>query len=109
MSDDPPDRIGLWVTSVGTAEVRALDLKLLVDLLTIESDATRWKGVTTVVVSHIEDLLLVGDFGGAIQLTSMLANEASGEGDREARGCRRVGTPWRRHDDDARRHSPSVG
>ena len=44
---------------------------------------TRWKGVTALVVSHIEDLLLVGDFGGAIQLTSMLANETTGEGDRK--------------------------
>jgi len=83
VSDDPPERIGLWVTSVGTAEVRALDLKLLVDLMTIESDADRWNGVTALVVSHIEDLLLVGDFAGAIQLTSMLANEAAGEGDRK--------------------------
>lgn len=83
VSDDPPERIGSWVTSVGTAEVRALDLRLLVDLLTIENDAVRWNGVTGLVVSHIEDLLLVGDFGGAIQLTSMLANEAAGEGDRK--------------------------
>src|SRR5687768_2672616 len=36
VSDDPPDRIGTWVTSVGAAEVRALDLRLLLDLLTIE-------------------------------------------------------------------------
>jgi HEAT repeats/PBS lyase HEAT-like repeat len=83
VSDDPPERIGSWVTSVATAEVRALDLRLLVDLLTIESDAVRWNGVTALVVSHIEDLLLVGDFGGAIELTSMLANEAVGEGDRQ--------------------------
>lgn len=83
VSDDPPERIGSWVTSVGTAEVRALDLRLLVDLLTIESDIDRWNGLTSLVVSHIEDLLLVGDFGGAIELTSMLANEATGEGERK--------------------------
>ncbi len=84
VSDDPPERIGSWITSVGTAEVRALDLKLLVDLL---DHRERCRQVErrhrTVVVSHVEDLLLVGDFGGAIQLTSMLANEAAGEGDRK--------------------------
>jgi hypothetical protein len=83
VSDDPPDRIGSWVTTVGASEVRALDLRLLVDLLTIEADPERWKSVTIPVVSHIEDLLLVGDFDGAVQLIEILAKEASGEGDRK--------------------------
>jgi hypothetical protein len=83
VTDDPPERIGGWVTSVGATEVRALELRLLLDLLTIESDAERWQGVTFPVVSHIEDLLLVGDFDGAIQLTTILNSEASGEGDRK--------------------------
>lgn len=83
VSDDPPERIGAWVMSLGAAEVRALDLQLLLDLLTIEKDPGRWKDVTGPVVSHIEDLLLVGDFGAAIQLTTLLANEANGDGDRK--------------------------
>ena len=83
VSDDPPERIGSWVTSVGAAEVRALDLRLLLDLLTIESDPERWKTVTIPVVSHIEDLLLVGDFEGALQLTTILTAEANGDGDRK--------------------------
>ena len=58
------------MTSVGAAEVRALDLRLLLDLLTIERDPERWKDVTVPASSHIEDLLLVGDFDGAIQLTA---------------------------------------
>jgi HEAT repeat protein len=87
VSDDPPERIGTWVTSVGAAEVRALDLQLLFDLLTIEADPERWKNVTVPVVSHIEDLLLVGDFDGATQLTTILANEAAGDGDRKSAGA----------------------
>ena len=83
VSDDPPERIGSWVTSVGAAEVRALDLRLLLDLLTIETDPERWKSVTIPAVSHIEDLLLVGDFEGALQLTAILAAEAGGDGDRK--------------------------
>ena len=83
VSDDPPDRIGSWVTSVGAAEVRALDLRLLLDLLTIEADPERWQTVTIPVVSHIEDLLLVGDFEGALQLTTILTTEAAGDGPRK--------------------------
>src|SRR5688572_2667365 len=36
ISDDPPERMGAWISSVGAAEIRALDLRLLLDLLTIE-------------------------------------------------------------------------
>ncbi len=83
VSDDPPERIGSWVTTVGAAAVRALDLRLLLDLLTIEKDPERWKNVTIPVVSHIEDLLLVGDFEGALQLTQILRTEANDDGDRK--------------------------
>ena len=66
------------MTSVGAAEVRALDLRLLLDLLTIETDPERWKNVTIPVVSHIEDLLLVGDFDGALQLTEHPGDRSQG-------------------------------
>lgn len=84
VSDDPPERIGAWVSSVGATEVRALDLRLLLDLLTIEQDPERWRKITIPVVNHIEDLLLVGDFDGATQLTSHLVAEAKGDGPRHA-------------------------
>ena len=84
VSDDPPERIGSWVTTVGAAAVRALDLRLLLDLLTIEHDPERWSSLTIPVVSHIEDLLLVGDFEGALQLTAILTAEANGDGNRKA-------------------------
>jgi HEAT repeat protein len=83
VSDDPPERIGGWVSSVGAAEVRALDLKLLLDLLTIEKDPERWRQMTFPAVSHIEDLLLVGDFEGALHLTEKLAQEVKEEGVRK--------------------------
>jgi HEAT repeats len=83
VSDDPPERISSWITSLGAAQVRAMDLQLLVDLLTIEADRERWEGITVPAVSHIEDLLLVGDFDGAIHLTTILSNEAGGDGDRK--------------------------
>ena len=83
VSDDPPERIGGWVSSIGPAEVRALDLQLLVDLLKIETDSERWQQVTVPVVSHIEDCLLVGDFDAAVQLTAVLSEEAGNEGPRK--------------------------
>jgi hypothetical protein len=84
VSDDPPERIGAWVGSVGPIEVRSLDLQLLLDLLAIEENAERWRTVTVPVVNHIEDLVLVGDFQGAIQLTRILVDTAAAEGPRRA-------------------------
>jgi hypothetical protein len=83
VSDDPPERIGSWVRSIDAAAVRSLDLHLLVDLLTIEADPARWETVTIPAVSHIEDLLLVGDFEAALQLAGILTTEAAGDGDRK--------------------------
>ena len=84
MSDDPPGRIGAWISSVGATEVRALDLKLLLDLLTIEQDPDRWRQVTIPAVAHVEDLLLVGDFESAVPLTGILAEETRQDGPRKA-------------------------
>lgn len=84
VSDDPPERIGAWVSSVNPIEVRALDLQLLLDLLTIETDPERWQQVTNPVISYIEDCLLIGDFDAAIRLTSMLAEEAKQDGPRKS-------------------------
>src|SRR5581483_10711651 len=79
VSDDPPDRIDAWLTSVGAAELRSLDLQLLLDLLRLEEDPARWAALTPPTVNHIEDLLLLGDFDGALQLLNALANEVSRE------------------------------
>jgi HEAT repeat protein len=78
VSDDPPERIGTWVNSVGPTEIRSLDLQLLLDLLTIEVDPERWRNVTAPAIGHIEDLLLVGDFDGALQLVATFAKEITG-------------------------------
>ncbi len=83
VSDDPPERIGDWISSVGAAEIRALDLRLLLDLLMIEKDPERWRHVAITAVSHIEDLLLVGDVDGAQQLTALLAAEITQDGPRK--------------------------
>ena len=83
VSDDPPERIGAWVGSVGPVEVRALDLLLLLDLLAIETDTVRWRSMTVPVVNHIEDLVLVGDFQGAIELTAILVDASRTEGPRQ--------------------------
>ncbi len=80
VADDPPERMAAWLASVTDAEIRSLDLALLLDLLRLEEDPDRWKGVVEPVVAHVDDLVLLGDFESAVPLTRALADEASDAG-----------------------------
>jgi hypothetical protein len=78
--DDPPDRVAGWLATVSEVSLRRLDLQLLLDLLTIETEPNRWQEVIDPVIHHTEDLLLVGDFEAALQLVEALVREAGPEG-----------------------------
>ena len=86
-SNDPPDRVAAWLATVSEVSLRRLDLQLLLDLLTIETDPTRWQEVIDPVIYHVEDLLLVGDFDAALQLVEALVREAGPEGDPKRRAA----------------------
>jgi HEAT repeat protein/PBS lyase HEAT-like repeat-containing protein len=79
-NDDPPQRIGVWLGSIATTALRALDLTLVLDLLRIEEDDGRWGELMKPVVGLLEDLLLVGDFEASSQLTAVLVEQAAGSG-----------------------------
>ncbi len=68
IGDDPPVRIRAWVSTVSDEEVRALDQRLLLDLLKIEARSEAWAGVLDLTVGSIEQLVLVGDLALAAQL-----------------------------------------
>ena len=74
--DDPPARIAGWLTTVSDAQLRALDLQLLLDLLEVERDTARWRDVLEVVAAQVDDLLLVGDLAGARRLVEALTAAA---------------------------------
>jgi hypothetical protein len=79
-SDDPPERIGTWLATVGDAALRSLDHHLLLDLLRIEEDAPRWRDLAETVSAHAEDLVRVGRVDQAWQL----ADAVVAEGQRDA-------------------------
>jgi HEAT repeat protein len=76
VNDDPPERISTWLGTVGTMELRELDLLLVLDLLRLEPDPQRFEALMSPVHSLLEDLLLVGDFKSASSLVTALAGEA---------------------------------
>jgi HEAT repeats/PBS lyase HEAT-like repeat len=80
VSDDPPERIGAWLSTIATTALRALDLTLMLDLVRIEQNEEHWRELMKPLVGLIEDLLLVGDFDAAGELIGVLVREAGGDG-----------------------------
>src|SRR4029453_2680776 len=61
VSDDPPERVLQWVSSVSAVSLRELDLDLLLDLLRIEEAPATWARVAAIVAVEIERRTLLGD------------------------------------------------
>ena len=80
IGDDPPARIRAWLSTVADEEIRALDQRLLLDLLKIETRPDEWSGVLDIAIANIDQLVLVGDLVLASQLleaVSAIARNAS--------------------------------
>jgi hypothetical protein len=75
-SDDPPERVTAWVTTVNDTALRGLDHQLLRDLLTIEEDPARWRDIAETTASHAEDLGRVGQFDHAWMLADAIISQA---------------------------------
>jgi hypothetical protein len=80
LSDDPPERIQGWLTSVDEQALSQLDLDLSLDLLRLSHRTDDWEALAAVVVSEIERRTQVGDFGAARTLAAGLTIEAGPNG-----------------------------
>src|SRR5262249_20930785 len=76
-SDDPPERLTAWLSTIATSALRALDLTLLLDLLRLEQDEDKWADLMAPLVGLLEDLMLVGDFESASELVAALVRESA--------------------------------
>jgi hypothetical protein len=102
IGDDPPVRIRAWLATLSDEEVRGLDQRLLLDLLTIEVRADAWSGVLDTALASIDQLVLVGDLTLASQLldaiTAIARNNAAPFKEPAAAGITRlVEGPMVRH------------
>ena len=77
ISDDPPERVSIWLATVGDAALRTLDHQLLIDLLSIEAEPPRWRDIAETATAHAEDLVRVGYFDQAWQLAEAVHQESS--------------------------------
>jgi HEAT repeat protein len=80
VSDDPPDRIQAWLSTVNDDSVRQLDLSLIHDLLRIEHEGEAWQAIATVAADEIERRTLLGDVPTAQNLLNVLVAERADDG-----------------------------
>ena len=85
ISDDPPERIQAWVTTISESSLSQLDLEMLLDLLRIEGAAAQWEPLSVIAASEAERRTLTGDTAGAHALLEALAREVKTDGRPELR------------------------
>ena len=77
MQDDPPERIEAWLATVTDDALRELDQQLLLDLLVIEQDATRWGEIADTACRHADDLAGAGHVDQALELANAVIGECA--------------------------------
>lgn len=77
VTDDPPDRIAAWLSTVNDRDLRALDQQMLVDLLRLEDRADAWASVLELALARLEQLVLVGDLRLGGEIATALAGVAA--------------------------------
>ena len=85
VADDPPERIAAWLTTVSDDSVRSQDLRLLLDLIRVETDASERQSLLKMAMGQVDELLGVGDFDSSRMLIEGIAAAAQTHPDADAR------------------------
>jgi len=74
---DLPPELPEWMTSLGQDSVRALSVQMLIDLMTIETDARRAGEIAEDMVALAEDLLMAGAYEDTRSVVNALSARAT--------------------------------
>jgi len=86
-STDPPGQLACWRGTVDDERVRGLDAELIVDLMQLQADPSKWRPLADLALSRVNVLLVLGDFNAAaffIEAIRRHAAEHTEEAVREA-------------------------
>ena len=85
-----PPELPDWMTSLGQESVRTLSVQMLVDLMSIETDAKRAAEIAEDMAALAEDLLMAGAYDDAKSVVAALTTRASTPGAMGRDACRQV-------------------
>ena len=77
VSDDPPERVSAWLSTVNEDEVRRHDQQVLLDLLALETREDAWRSVLDGALTTIEQLVLIGNLPLAQELLDQVVVAAA--------------------------------
>jgi HEAT repeat protein len=80
VSDDPPERVQVWLSTVSDPALRQLDQDLLLDLLRIEEDPAKWEAIAKSAAVEIERRTLQGQVADAQPLADAILRELTDTG-----------------------------
>ena len=80
VSDDPPERIQGWLSTLSDQAVKELDLRLVFDLLAVEHEPVPWGEVARTVLAEIDRRLKAGKLQEAHQLAYAIVRETGSDG-----------------------------
>jgi hypothetical protein len=83
VSDDPPERIQSWLSTVADSVIKELDLRLLHDLLKVENQPAPWGEVAGTAIGELDRRLQAGKLDEARRLAQRIIRETE-PGGREA-------------------------
>lgn len=78
-SDDPPERVAEWLSTVSERALQELDLNLTLDSMRIEEEPEAWESIGTLAAREIERCVLTGALSAAQRLADSLASAAGGD------------------------------
>ena len=88
MTMDLPPELDTWVATLGQDNVRRLSVRLLIDLLDLETDPARAPMIATDLSALAEDMLLAGDYEAAADVAAAMAAKAAARGAPTREACR---------------------
>ncbi len=83
VSDDPPERIEGWLATVADQVIKDLDLRLVLDLLTVEHQPAPWGEIARIALAELDRHLHAGRLVEAQQFAYAIVRETE-PGGREA-------------------------
>lgn len=80
VSDDPPERIQTWLSTLADHGIQALDQQLLLDLLMVEQEAAPWGEIARTAIAELDQRVQTGRLQEAQQLASAIVRETVPDG-----------------------------
>lgn len=80
VSDDPPERIEQWLSTVADQAIQELDLRLVLDLLALEQGPAPWGEIARTALGELDRRLQAGQIADAQRIADAIVRDTQPDG-----------------------------